>query len=114
MRFPMRVFVLAGLALAASFVLTACSGESDGIPVTLKDHKFTPAEIHVKANTSVLLVIKNEDDTADEFDSSSLGVEKVIAGHATGNVRLRPLPPGRYPFEGEYHAETAQGVVIVE
>jgi hypothetical protein len=29
-------------------------------------------------------------------------------------VRLRPLDPGRYPFMGEYHEDTAQGVVIAE
>ncbi len=29
-------------------------------------------------------------------------------------VRLRPLGLGRYPFMGEFHADTAQGVVIAE
>ncbi|MGA7373007.1 MAG: hypothetical protein WBW37_10370 [Methyloceanibacter sp.] len=29
-------------------------------------------------------------------------------------MRLRPLDPGRYPFMGEYHSDTAQGVVIAE
>jgi hypothetical protein len=29
-------------------------------------------------------------------------------------VRLRPLAPGRYPFAGEYHSDTAQGVMIAE
>jgi len=29
-------------------------------------------------------------------------------------VRLRPLSPGRYPFMGEYHSQTAQGVVVAE
>jgi hypothetical protein len=37
-----------------------------------------------------------------------------VAGHSSGNVRLRPLKPGRYPFMGEYHSSTAQGVVIAE
>ncbi len=42
----------------------------------------------------------NEDATAEEFDSASLKVEKVVAGNSSGNVRLRPLAPGRYPFTG--------------
>jgi hypothetical protein len=29
-------------------------------------------------------------------------------------VRLRPLAPGRYAFMGEYHSDTAKGVVIAE
>ncbi len=51
---------------------------------------------------------------AEEFESTALKVEKVIAGERKGTVRLRPLDPGRYPFIGEYHADTAQGTIIVE
>jgi hypothetical protein len=58
--------------------------------------------------------LRNDDPTAEEFDSTALTIEKVIAGGRSGVIRLRPLEPGRYPFVGEYHAETAQGVVIVD
>ena len=37
-----------------------------------------------------------------------------MPGHDKGNIRLRPLAPGKYPFMGEYHAATAQGVVVAE
>jgi len=82
--------------------------------VTIKDHRFSPSEIHVPAGKPTMLTVKNEDSTAEEFDSSALKVEKVIAGGKTATVRLRPLEAGRYPFMGEYHATTAQGVVISE
>jgi hypothetical protein len=103
-------------ALYAMAALLAASPAlaDDGIPLKLKNHKFTPAEIHVKANIPNVIVMSNEDPTAEEFDSTSLKVEKVVPGNASGNVRLRPLAPGRYPFMGEYHADTAQGVVIAE
>lgn len=98
--------------------LAACSPESKGeagaIPVMLKDHRFSPAEIRVKANRSVVLEVTNADGVADEFDSDTLKVEKVIAGGQKGVVRVRPLAPGRYPFQGEYHAKTAQGVLVAE
>lgn len=84
------------------------------IPVTLKNHKFSPATIHVKAGQPSVIALTNNDETAEEFDSTALKVEKVVAGHSSGNVRLRPLAPGKYPFMGEYHSETAQGVVIAE
>jgi hypothetical protein len=103
-----------GVALLLALVAPACGAETGAIPVTLKDHKFSPSEIHVKANQPAILALSNEDGTAEEFDSSSLKVEKVVAAHSQGNVRLRPLAPGRYPFMGEYHAETAQGVVVAE
>jgi plastocyanin len=84
------------------------------IDLTVKDHKFTPAEIHVKAGQPVVINMHNQDATAEEFDSDALGVEKVIAGGRSGLVRLHPLEPGRYPFIGEYHSDTAKGVVIAE
>ena len=103
------------LALAAVFaMLVAPALADDAIAVSLKDHKFTPAEIHVKANTPNVISLTNNDPTAEEFDSSSLKVEKVVAGNSSGSVRLRPLAPGRYPFMGEFHSSTAQGVVIAE
>ena len=49
---------------------------------------------------------------AEEFDSTALKVEKVVAGNSRGNVRIRALAPGNYPFMGEYHSATAQGVVV--
>lgn len=88
---------------------------ADGqIEVILKDHKFDPAEIRIAPGKRVQLLVRNQDATADEFDSTALRVEKVIGGGSQGIVRLRELKPGRYPFMGEFHAETAQGVVIVE
>ena len=101
------------LALGA-ILIAAPALADDAIPLKLKDHKFTPAEIHVKANVPNVITMTNEDATAEEFDSTSLKVEKVVAGNSSGNVRLRPLAPGRYPFMGEYHSDTAQGVVVAQ
>ena len=84
------------------------------VVVHLKDHKFYPATIKVKANQPSMIQLFNDDGSADEFDSSSLKIEKVVPGHDKGNIRVRPLAPGKYPFMGEYHAATAQGVVIAE
>jgi hypothetical protein len=107
-----------GPVAALAFLLLAPAAlqadEGGAIQVTLKDHRFTPEEIHVKAGQAATISIKNEDATAEEFDSDSLKVEKVIAGGQQGLVRLRPLDAGRYPFMGEYHSGTAHGVVIAE
>lgn len=100
--------------VAVVFVLVSPAFADAPIALTLKDHKFSPATIRVKAGQPALIKMINNDDTAEEFDSSSLKVEKVVAGHSSGNIRLRPLPPGKYPFMGEYHSATAQGVVIAE
>jgi hypothetical protein len=90
------------------------STPSGTLTLTLQDHKFTPAEITVPANQAVEIQLINKDPLAEEFDSTSLKIEKVVAGGQSGTVRLHPLDPGRYPFMGEYHSETAQGVVIAK
>lgn len=103
------------LLLAVLFAAAATPALAGGpIPVTLQNHRFTPSEIHVKANTPAIIALTNKDPTVEEFDSTALKVEKVVAGHSKGNVRIRALAPGRYPFMGEYHSATAQGVVVAE
>ena len=107
---------LKSLLISTALVICASPAvaENAAIPLTLKNHAFSPAEIRVKANEPNVIALTNTDDTAEEFDSTSLKVEKVVTGRSSGNVRLRPLAPGRYPFMGEFHSETAQGVVIAE
>ena len=100
--------------LLAFSLLTAPALADDAITVHLKGHKFYPATINVKANQPSMIILFNDDDSADEFDSSSLKIEKVVPGHQKGNIRVRPLAPGKYPFMGEYHAATAQGMVIAK
>jgi hypothetical protein len=108
--------MLKPVALAAAVLALVAAPAFAGTPiqVTLKNHRFVPSVIHVKAGAPALITLVNNDDTAEEFDSSSLKVEKVVPGHSSGNIRLRPLSPGKYPFMGEYHSATAQGVVIAE
>jgi hypothetical protein len=102
-------------ALTLALLLAATPALADTtIAVTLKDHKFSPSVIKVKANEPSMIILSNDDDTADEFDSTALKVEKVVPGHAKGNVRIRALAPGKYPFMGEYHSATAQGIVVAE
>ena len=41
-------------------------------------------------------------------------MEKVVAGQGSAIIRLKPLAKGSYPFVGEYHEQTAKGVVVAE
>ncbi len=106
------ILVLAGLV--AVVLLAPATLRAQELTLTLKDHKFTPAEIKVPANKRVQLTVVNDDATPEEFDSKGLKVEKVVPGKSKGIVRIGPLKPGRYPFIGEYHEATAEGVVIAE
>jgi heme/copper-type cytochrome/quinol oxidase subunit 2 len=98
----------------AGLLAPALADEPPTIAVAIKDHRFTPSEIHVPQGKAVILKVTNEDPTPEEFDSTALKVEKVIIGGTYGTVHLPPLGPGRYPFMGEYHSDTAQGIVVSE
>ncbi len=105
-----------GAALAAALGLTAAGGaraeDLATYSITLKNHRFTPAEIHVPSGKPFFIAIANQDDAADEFEMHNPAIEKVIPADGQGTVRMRPLGPGRFPFFGDFHQDTAQGVIV--
>lgn len=108
-RLSISAAVVLGVAALASPVLA-----DDPIQVTISGHKFEPAEIRVPAGKEVTLLVINKDAEPEEFESHDLNVEKVIAGGQQATVKLQALDAGKYEFVGEYHEDTAKGVLIVE
>lgn len=80
----------------------------------LKDHLFFPSMITIPANQKVKLIIDNQDNTPEEFDSFSLNREKVIFANQKATIFIGPLKPGEYTFFGEYNPNSARGTVVVE
>ena len=104
------------LLLAALFI--ACSGlayaEDPTFELTIRDHKFSPSELTVPAGKKIKLLVKNEDASAEEFESKKLNREKVIPGKSQATIFVGPLAPGEYPFVGEFHESTASGKLIAK
>jgi len=101
--------------LLISLLLPFAAVAEDGVySLIIKDHHFQPAEINIPAGKKVKLVVENQDPTPEEFESHSLNREKIIAGKSKATIYIGPLSPGRYSFEGEFNAKTAQGVIIVQ
>ena len=114
-RSRLAVAALAAVLAAPVFAGTQARAEDAHVfNITIKDHKFDPAEVRIPAGKPVILVVKNDDPTAEEFESSALKVEKIIAGGQQGTIRLPPLAAGTYSFVGEFHKDTAKGTVIAE
>jgi hypothetical protein len=107
----MRVLALA-VALAASALPGMAPAQE--LSLIIRNHRFEPGEIRVPAGKRISIYVTNEDATPEEFESSALKVEKIIPGKSKALVRIGPLDPGRYEFIGEFHADTAKGVVIAE
>ncbi len=82
--------------------------------LTIKDHKFEPAELAVPANKLFIVTIKNLDATAEEIESRELQIEKVIAAHGEGTLHVHALDVGRHDFIGEYHSDSAKGAFIAQ
>jgi hypothetical protein len=111
----MRPIILIGALLSVGpAMVTSPRALAQEFNLVIRSHKFEPAEIHVPARKRVSIYVSNEDATPEEFDSPALKVEKVIPGNSKALVRVGPLEPGRYEFIGEFHADTAKGVVIAE
>ena len=104
----MRIFLL----LALFFLATAALADVPEITLIVRNHHFVPAELVIPANTKVKLRVSNEDATPEEFESHELNREKIVTGNATITVYVGPLKPGRYPFFGDFHQDTAQGTLI--
>ena len=95
---------MAGAAVAAEPEFT----------LTIRDHKFEPAELTVPAGQKIKLTVKNEDGSAEEFESRELNREKVIVAKGSGVVYIGPLKPGVYPFFGDFHQDSANGKLIAK
>jgi plastocyanin len=82
--------------------------------LVIRDHKFVPAEVKVPAGKKIKLLIENQDATAEEFESYELSREKVVPARGTVTVFVGPLKPGRYPFFGDFHKDSATGALVAE
>jgi hypothetical protein len=107
------VVVTAALAVLVA-VSVSSAAHAQEFNLVIKDHRFEPTELRVPAGKRVSIYVSNEDSTPEEFESAALKVEKVIPGKSKALVRIGPLAAGRYEFIGEFHMETAKGVVIAE
>jgi plastocyanin len=90
---------LASMAVHAANVMAA----EESYSLTLKDHKFSPAELTIPAGKKVKVTVKNLDSTPAEFESDDFKAEKVIPAGKQVDVFIGPLKAGTYEFHDEYH-----------
>ena len=86
---------------------------ADEYVLVLKDHKFSPERLEVASGTQHTLVVKNQDSSPAEFESSTLQREKIIKGNSEAKISIGPLKPGTHEFEDEFHDATAKGTIVV-
>jgi high-affinity iron transporter len=110
-----RARTVAAAVVVVALVSGGAPARADDLPVLVfHNHRFEPARIEVPAHQKFKLLVKNTDDTADEFESVDLNREKLVAPGQTITVFLGPLDPGTYKFYGDFHQDTAQGVLVAK
>ena len=106
---------VATAAVTALLLAGAPGARAEDPPVLVfHNHRFEPSRIEVPAHQKFKLLVRNSDNTADEFESTQLNREKLVAPGQTITVFLGPLDPGEYKFFGDFHQDTAQGVLIAK
>jgi|SRR5215831_12783373 len=107
---------LATAALTLGLLFAAPGARAEDtvtVNISMKDHRFQPAELHAPAGKAIVIVVKNLDSGPAEFESNTLRVEKVVTGGGTITLRIRPLEPGRYRFFDDFHPST-EGYLVVK
>jgi hypothetical protein len=101
------------LAMAVGLVGVAAAADVE-VPLVLEKNRWQPDVVKVKAGVPFVLVITNKDKGPEELDMLSPRIEKVVPAGKTVRLKMPALKPGKYPFVGEYHAETAKATIVAE
>jgi heme/copper-type cytochrome/quinol oxidase subunit 2 len=109
----MRVGGLIFAGVLSALASGAWAAEPATVTLALKDHRFTPPVLNVPAGQRIQIELVNLDKATEEFDSHDLRIEKLVTPNGKIRFFVGPLKPGTYMFEGEFHAATAQGRIIV-
>jgi hypothetical protein len=108
--------MLMALMLAGPCLADLEKAKADGkgdvkYELVIRDHRFEPEVLEIPAGRKVKILIRNLDDTPEEFESYELRREKIIMGKKEAVIYVGPLKAGDYPFFGEFHKDTAQGKI---
>ena len=110
-----KLLFVKGVLLGALFVMFPVNAQAaEEFDLVIRDHRFQPEELVIPQGQKVKIRIDNQDATAEEFESNELNREKMIGGKSKAVIFLGPLKPGTYKFFGEFHQDTAQGVILVK
>lgn len=116
MRHALRTagFVVLGGCLAIAWHAGPARAETPTYTLSIKDHKFDQTVLEIPAGQKVKLIVRNLDSMPEEFESNSLKREKLIAAGGEVSVMVGPLDPGEYEYFGDFHQDTAKGVIRVK
>lgn len=102
--FCFAVFMIVVAELYPAYVTPAHAEDGD-VVITIKGGKFNPSEVTVPAGKKIKMIVRNEDATPSEFESSDFHREKVVQPGGEVSLFIGPLDPGSYEFFDDFHPE---------
>jgi len=109
---PIQIRALV-LALGILAITPAISAEPEFV-IQIKNHQFIPAELRVPAGEKVQIIVDNQDDTPEEFESYSLNREKHVPAKSRITLFIGPLTAGRYVYQGEDRTDGVMALGVIE
>ena len=109
---PIRWLGLGVAVLALGLAFPALADELPDIVITIKGGHFVPSEVPVPAGQKVKLIVRNQDATMSEFESSDFHREKVVPPGGEITVFVGPLDAGSYEFFDDFHPEDRGHLVV--
>lgn len=105
---------LAAIMLACLAAGAATAADLPSYLLLAKAGRLAPATLAVPAGVRFKIVIRNEGDSAIEFESPRLRKEKVLGPGAESFVVIAPLRPGEYEFFDEFHPDIGRGRIVAQ
>ena len=107
--------IIQSIILISTLILSSSAFATDRITIeiAIKEHKFIPEKVEAPEGKVIVLLIHNQDETAEEFESTVLKREKLIPSKQTAKIIVGPLKAGEYKFFGEFHDPQPQGVLVI-
>ena len=94
--------ILCAASLVMGADLSARAADTE-ISIAIKDGRFIPSEVAVPAGTKLKLIVRNQDSSMSEFESTEFHREKTVAPGQEISVFVGPLDPGSYEFFDDFH-----------
>jgi plastocyanin len=94
--------ILCAASLVMGADLSARAADTE-ISIAIKDGRFIPSEVPVPAGTKLKLIVRNQDSSMSEFESTEFHREKTVAPGQEVSVFVGPLDPGSYEFFDDFH-----------
>jgi plastocyanin len=103
----------AGFVVLLVFTFAAPALADDpSFSIELKNNQFVPSEVQIPAGVKVKLIVRNDNQSTSEFESTQFHREKVVPPGQEITVFVGPLDPGSYEFFDDFHPETRGHLVV--